>query len=294
MPNAASAPASWNTKYLPLAELFSAAAVNNQGLRHGCVHRLLNDPVLFGVAVVVAFFGWFGADSILQMGSTHMGWAVGRAPCPARRQWSAPVCPSGNLAVARMALRHCSGPLPSSLTDVLAFSGEALRELLPCPYVPAGSSSRGGWHKPSPGLAPPWPLLQLKLPGYSAGFSKTTPFIPPGRTAVPGRGKRGPLLICAGCRETAGLLIQNSSSGVPVLKDACVLEAVSGASEAVVLGSEVLLGPSGPEGSPVRHWLLLADPLCLGILQASLTTSPLPRQRGFWTHTPLPASFHPP
>ena len=175
MPDAASVPASWNTKYLPLAELFSAAAVNNQGLRHGCLRRLLNDPVLFGVTVVVAFFGWFGAYSFLQMGSTHVGQAVGRGLCPARRQRGALVCPPGNLAVARTALGNGSGPLPSPLTDVLAFSGEALHEQLPCPYVPAGSSSRGGWCKPSPGLAPPRPPLQLKLPGYSAGFGKPHP-----------------------------------------------------------------------------------------------------------------------
>ena len=126
--------------------------------------------------------------------------------------------------------------------------------------------------EPSPGLAPPWPPLRLKLPGYSAGFSKTTPFIPPGRTAVPGIGKRGPLLICAGRKVTAG--------------DACVLEAVSGASEAVALGSEILLGPPGPEGSPIRHQLLLADPLRLCTLQASLTTTPIPNVVS--GHTPFP------
>ena len=272
MPNAASAPASWNTKYLPLTELSSAAAVNNQGLRHGCVRCLLSDSVLFRVAVVVACYGWFGADSVRQMGSTHVGRAVGRDPCLARRQRGAPVCPPGNLAVARMVLGHRSGPLPSPLTDVRAFSGEALHKLLPCAYVPAGSSSRGGWCEPSPGLAPPWPPLRLKLPGYSAGFSKTTPFIPPGRTAVPGIGKRGPLLICAGRKVTAG--------------DACVLEAVSGASEAVALGSEILLGPPGPEGSPIRHQLLLADPLRLCTLQASLTTTPIPNVVS--GHTPFP------
>ena len=168
------------------------------------------------------------------------------------------------------------GPSPP-LTDVLAFSGEALRELLPCPYAPAGSSSRGGWCEPSPGLAPPWPPLQLKLPGYSSGFSKSTPFIPSGRMAVPGIGKRGPLLICAGCTVTAG--------------DACVLEAVSGASEAVALGSEILLGPPGPEGSPIRHWLLLADPLRLCTLQASLTTTPIPNVVSGHTPLSLPPSI---
>lgn len=71
-----------------------------------------------------------------------------------------------------MALRHCSGPLPSS-HRCSAFSGECSAGCFPCPYAcwlqqEAARFPAQAWHHPGPHCS--------SLPGYSAGFSKTTPF----------------------------------------------------------------------------------------------------------------------
>lgn len=99
------------------------------------------------VLVLTPFCKWVPLTWAGQWAGPHVSQEAASACSP---------CPPGNLAVARMAL-VCSGPLPPSLTSVLAFSGEALRGLLPCPYVPAGSAAgRLAQAQPRPGttLAP--------------------------------------------------------------------------------------------------------------------------------------------